>query len=151
MGRRTWIRPTPIVSEPVSVYSLNGFREVESSGPTKRKWAWDSRGAKVTSVWAADQTFTVPFSTADAWATVAAAVTKIPDDQDYYEVDVEPGKEYWWCSCGLSKDQPFCDGSHKGTEFKPKSFTVGAHLTLYLCGCKRTTDAPYCDGTHAML
>lgn len=76
------------VSEPVSVYSLNGFREVESSGPTKRKWAWDSRGAKVTSVWAADQTFTVPFSTADAWATVAAAVTKIPDDQDYYEVDV---------------------------------------------------------------
>jgi CDGSH-type Zn-finger protein len=71
--------------------------------------------------------------------------------KDYYEVDVEPGKEYWWCSCGLSKSQPYCDGSHKGTEFKPKSFTAAAHLTLYLCGCKRTTDAPYCDGTHAML
>jgi len=71
--------------------------------------------------------------------------------KDYYEVDVEPGKEYWWCSCGRSQAQPFCDGSHKGTAFKPKMFTAAAHLTLYLCGCKRTTDAPYCDGTHAML
>lgn len=71
--------------------------------------------------------------------------------KDYYEVDVEPGKEYWWCSCGRSQNQPFCDGSHKGTELKPKMFTASAHLTLYLCGCKRTTDAPYCDGTHAML
>lgn len=70
---------------------------------------------------------------------------------NYYEVDVEPGKEYWWCACGLSESQPFCDGSHKGTDFRPKSFTASAHLTLYLCGCKRTTDAPYCDGSHAML
>ncbi|MGE5539892.1 MAG: CDGSH iron-sulfur domain-containing protein [Gemmatimonas sp.] len=70
---------------------------------------------------------------------------------NYYEVDVEADKEYWWCSCGRSQTQPFCDGSHKGTEFKPKAFKVSAPLTLYLCGCKRTTDAPYCDGTHAML
>jgi CDGSH-type Zn-finger protein len=70
---------------------------------------------------------------------------------NYYEVDVEADKEYWWCSCGRSQTQPFCDGSHKGTEFRPKTFKVSAPLTLYLCGCKRTTDAPYCDGTHAML
>ena len=68
-----------------------------------------------------------------------------------YKVEVEAGKSYWWCSCGRSQTQPYCDGSHKGTEFQPKMFTAAAHLTLYLCGCKRTTDAPYCDGTHAML
>jgi CDGSH-type Zn-finger protein len=70
---------------------------------------------------------------------------------NYYEVDVEADKEYWWCSCGRSETQPFCDGSHKGTEFRPKMFKVSAPLTLYLCGCKRTTDAPYCDGTHALI
>lgn len=71
--------------------------------------------------------------------------------KDCYEVDVEPGRDYWWCSCGRSQTQPFCDGAHKGTGFKPKMLTAAAHLTLYLCGCKRTTDAPYCDGTHATL
>ncbi len=71
--------------------------------------------------------------------------------QNYYAVDLEAGKEYWWCSCGLSKSQPFCDGSHKGSEFRPKMVSVGEAMTLYLCGCKRTKDQPYCDGTHGLL
>lgn len=71
--------------------------------------------------------------------------------KNYYEVDLEPGQDYWWCACGLSKDQPFCDGSHKGSGFAPKRLAVKEAMTLYLCGCKRTTDAPYCDGTHYAL
>jgi CDGSH-type Zn-finger protein len=71
--------------------------------------------------------------------------------KNYYEVDLEPGKEYWWCSCGRSQTQPFCDGAHKGTEFRPKMIKVEEAMRLYLCGCKHTTDAPYCDGTHAGL
>ena len=71
--------------------------------------------------------------------------------KNYYEVDLDPGTEYWWCACGRSRSQPFCDGSHKGTGLAPKRLVVGEPLTLYLCGCKRSTDAPYCDGTHAYL
>ena len=71
--------------------------------------------------------------------------------KNYYEVDLDGGKEYLWCACGRSKTQPFCDNSHKGTEFLPKMIKVEQDLRLYLCGCKRTTDAPYCDGTHAGL
>lgn len=70
---------------------------------------------------------------------------------NYYAVDLDAGTEYWWCSCGLSKGQPFCDGSHKGSKFRPKMIKVDEAMTLYLCGCKRTQDAPYCDGTHALL
>ena len=70
---------------------------------------------------------------------------------NYYAVDVEPGKEYLWCACGYSKRQPYCDGSHQGTEFMPKSLKVGEAMTLYLCGCKRTQDPPYCDGMHALI
>lgn len=71
--------------------------------------------------------------------------------KNYYAVDLEPDTEYWWCACGHSKAQPFCDGSHKGTPFQPKMIKVGEAMTLYLCGCKRTGDPPYCDGTHALL
>jgi CDGSH-type Zn-finger protein len=71
--------------------------------------------------------------------------------KNYYEVDLEPGKEYWWCSCGRSQTQPFCDGAHKGTGFSPKMLKVEEAMRLYLCGCKHTTDAPYCDGSHAGL
>lgn len=78
------------------------------------------------------------------------AVPAMPK-QNYYPVDVEPGRDYLWCACGLSKSQPFCDGSHKGSEFRPKSIRVGEAMTLYLCGCKRTSDPPYCDGTHALI
>ena len=64
-----------------------------------------------------------------------------------YAVELEPGT-YWWCACGRSQRQPFCDGSHKDTEFTPVEFTVEAKKTVWLCGCKRTGHAPNCDGTH---
>jgi len=66
------------------------------------------------------------------------------------QVDLEPG-EYFWCSCGESQGQPFCDGSHRGTPFVPKSFTVDANEQAHLCLCKHTKNPPYCDGSHAKL
>ena len=68
-----------------------------------------------------------------------------------YQVEVEEGKTYAWCRCGRSKTQPFCDGSHKGTQFEPVIFTAEATETVYLCGCKDTGDPPFCDGSHNLL
>jgi CDGSH-type Zn-finger protein len=65
-----------------------------------------------------------------------------------YEVEVEAGKSYFWCACGKSANQPFCDGSHKGSEFIPMKFEAAKTETVYLCGCKHTGDRPFCDGTH---
>ncbi len=65
-----------------------------------------------------------------------------------YGVDVEAGREYWWCACGRSARQPFCDGSHKGTGFAPQQYAAGADRKVWFCGCKRTANAPVCDGTH---
>ena len=67
------------------------------------------------------------------------------------KVTVEAGKQYHWCACGRSKNQPFCDGSHAGSEFLPKAFTPQASGDVFLCMCKRTSNAPYCDGTHQKL
>ena len=64
-----------------------------------------------------------------------------------YPVDLAPG-EYSWCACGLSKKQPFCDGSHKAVGMAPQKFTVEKADTYYVCGCKKTGKAPFCDGTH---
>jgi len=66
-----------------------------------------------------------------------------------YAVDVEQGKTYYWCACGRSKNQPWCDGSHKGTDFEPVAFTAEKTETAYLCGCKKTGSRPFCDGTHS--
>jgi CDGSH-type Zn-finger protein len=66
-------------------------------------------------------------------------------------VEVEAGKSYWWCSCGKSTKQPFCDGSHKGTEFVPQQYTADASKTVYFCACKATKNAPLCDGAHKAL
>lgn len=63
-------------------------------------------------------------------------------------VELEEGKEYYFCVCGKSSDQPFCDGSHKGTGLIPKAFTAEESGEAYLCQCKQTKDAPFCDGTH---
>ncbi len=64
------------------------------------------------------------------------------------KVSLSKGKEYWFCACGRSSNQPFCDGSHAGTEFKPKAFVAQDDGDAWLCRCKHTANAPYCDGTH---
>lgn len=91
-----------------------------------------------------------------------------------FEVELEPGKKYYWCTCGLSENQPYCDGAHKGSGLKSLHFYVESPVessresavglsgdeatilpietekTVYatLCGCKKTKTPPYCDGTH---
>jgi CDGSH-type Zn-finger protein len=67
------------------------------------------------------------------------------------EVKLEAGKDYYWCACGLSKAQPFCDGSHKNTAFTPKKFSADENKTAWLCTCKQTGNVPFCDGTHRKL
>ena len=68
-----------------------------------------------------------------------------------YKVEMEAGKAYFWCACGESKNQPFCDGSHKGSEFNPIKFTAEEDKKLFFCGCKQSAKAPFCDGTHSKL
>jgi CDGSH iron-sulfur domain-containing protein 3 len=67
-----------------------------------------------------------------------------------YAVALKPG-DYFWCACGRSKKQPFCDGSHKDTGFTPTKFTMTEEKTVYLCGCKHTATAPFCNGGHKSL
>jgi CDGSH-type Zn-finger protein len=66
-------------------------------------------------------------------------------------VDVEAGKTYYWCTCGRSQKQPFCDGSHKGSEFSPQAYTPDQPGRLWFCACKRSGKAPLCDGSHKQL
>jgi mannose-6-phosphate isomerase-like protein (cupin superfamily)/CDGSH-type Zn-finger protein len=66
-------------------------------------------------------------------------------------VSLKSGRTYFWCRCGRSAKQPFCDGSHKGTGLEPKSFVARADEEVLLCGCKHSADAPFCDGTHTNL
>ena len=66
-------------------------------------------------------------------------------------IDTVEGKNYAWCSCGLSKKQPLCDSSHRDTGIKPIVFTAEKSETIYLCGCKRTSDKPFCDMTHEKI
>lgn len=65
--------------------------------------------------------------------------------------EVIPGKSYWWCACGRSRRQPFCDGSHKGTEFSPVQYDATETKTVFFCGCKHSGSKPFCDGTHSKL
>ncbi len=67
------------------------------------------------------------------------------------ETQVKKGQTYYWCRCGRSKNQPFCDGSHKGTGITPVQFTAKEDGAVYLCQCKQTLDQPYCDGHHAQV
>ena len=62
--------------------------------------------------------------------------------------EVKANEVYWWCSCGRSQSQPFCDGSHKGSKFHPVKYTADKDETLYFCACKQTANAPLCDGSH---
>lgn len=66
-------------------------------------------------------------------------------------VEVVEGKSYFWCACGKSQKQPFCDGSHKGSEFEPVKWTAEASGTKYFCACKQTDNRPFCDGSHKKL
>ncbi len=66
-------------------------------------------------------------------------------------VEVEAGKKYFWCSCGRSKQQPFCDGSHQGSNFRPLVYEAVVSETLFFCACKHTAKAPLCDGSHSRL
>ncbi len=67
------------------------------------------------------------------------------------KVDLEEGKDYWFCTCGQSATQPFCNGAHKGGAFVPRKFTAVKSGPAFLCQCKHTGNAPYCDGTHSTL
>ena len=68
-----------------------------------------------------------------------------------YKVELEEGKRYFWCACGRSQKQPYCDGSHKGTGFAPLMYEAEKSGDAWLCGCKQTKKKPFCDGSHNSL
>ena len=68
-----------------------------------------------------------------------------------YKVTVESEKSYWWCSCEKSSKQPFCDGSHEGTEFLPLKVKLDEEKDVFFCGCKMSKNGAFCDGTHKDL
>lgn len=67
------------------------------------------------------------------------------------KVELEAGKSYAWCTCGESSNQPFCDGAHKGSAFKPKVFVAEETKSAHLCTCKQTNNPGFCDGAHKAL
>lgn len=71
-------------------------------------------------------------------------------DREPVVLELETGT-YYWCSCGQSNNQPFCDGSHKGTEFAPLAFEITEKQPKAICNCKYTGNPPYCDGSHSKL
>ena len=64
------------------------------------------------------------------------------------KIELKKNESKWWCACGLSQTQPFCDGSHKTTDITPKEFNVEKDGDAYICNCKKTGNAPFCDGSH---
>ena len=68
-----------------------------------------------------------------------------------FAVEVEAGKSYWWCSCGKSATQPFCDGSHKDSDFSPVEYKADKSAAVYFCGCKQSANGALCDGAHKKL
>lgn len=68
-----------------------------------------------------------------------------------FSIEVEAGKNYFWCSCGQSKNQPFCDGAHKGSDFAPTKYAAEKAGKVFFCGCKKSTRGALCDGTHNKL
>ena len=68
-----------------------------------------------------------------------------------FPLEVKKGKTLYWCACGQSRQQPFCDGSHKGTQFQPVAFTPTRNKIVFFCGCKQSSRGPICDGSHSKL
>ncbi len=68
-----------------------------------------------------------------------------------FRVEVEEGKTYFYCTCGQSAKQPFCDGSHKETSFAPVKYEATESKPVFFCGCKHSANAPLCDGTHSKI
>jgi CDGSH iron-sulfur domain-containing protein 3 len=81
-----------------------------------------------------------------SWSTQVVCAKRSPIAHE-----VKEGETYHWCTCGLSKNQPFCDGSHAGTKFVPQAWTATASETKYFCACKQTAGAPFCDGKHTKM
>ena len=79
------------------------------------------------------------------------SATPVIAQKNPFQVTIEAGKSYWWCACGRSANQPFCDGSHKGTGLTPVEFKPAESGDAWFCGCKQTATKPLCDGTHARL
>jgi CDGSH-type Zn-finger protein len=75
----------------------------------------------------------------------------IPAQKGPYQVELKEGQAYFWCRCGRSRKQPFCDGAHKDTGLEPLRFVAPSTGMFNICGCKATDDEPYCDGTHNMI
>ena len=67
-----------------------------------------------------------------------------------YVMDLQPGK-YYWCACGQSKNQPYCDGAHKGTSFTPVMTEITEPKKVAWCGCKNSANGAFCDGTHTKI
>jgi CDGSH-type Zn-finger protein len=67
------------------------------------------------------------------------------------KVELESGKDYWYCACGRSATQPFCDGAHKGTGMAPMKFTAAESGPAWLCQCKQSANPPFCDGSHKSI
>jgi len=82
---------------------------------------------------------------------VEAKEGAIPAQKAPYKVAVKAGKTYYWCACGRSAKQPFCDGSHKTTGLSPLPFTADRDRDCYFCGCKASAKKPLCDGTHSRI
>jgi CDGSH-type Zn-finger protein len=72
-------------------------------------------------------------------------------DTSPIEVELEAGEVIYWCACGLSSNQPYCDGSHAGSDFRPRAYTPEENGTAFLCACKQTKNSPLCDGSHNSL
>ena len=77
--------------------------------------------------------------------------TAIVAQKGPYSHEVEAGKTYYWCACGRSANQPFCDGSHKAVGMAPIAYKAEKDATAWFCGCKQSKNAPMCDGTHRSL
>lgn len=77
--------------------------------------------------------------------------TPVVAQKSPFPVEVTEGKTYFWCSCGKSSKQPFCDGSHKGSDFAPVKFIAPADKKVFFCGCKASAKSPLCDGSHSKL